>query len=94
MAQTNSAPVISLLTPSSLTAGAPTFTLGVSSVFTSTTVVQWNGANLPTIVLSSTQLTAIVNAGLLLSPGSVAITVYEEELMTDDWTDSVTFIST
>ncbi|HZO56537.1 MAG TPA: IPT/TIG domain-containing protein [Bryobacteraceae bacterium] len=69
-------PVISSLTPASVSAGAPAFDLAVSgSGFVSGSTVQWGGAALATTFVSATQLTAAVPANLVAAPGSVNITV-------------------
>jgi hypothetical protein len=69
-------PTITGLSPSSRTAGAPAFTLTVSgSGFANGTSVQWNGASLTTMFLGATQLTAVVPAALIASPGMALVTV-------------------
>ncbi len=70
------APVIAAISPSSITAGGPAFTLTVTGGgFGAGAVVQWNGATLPTTVVSATQVTASVAANLIASFGSAQITV-------------------
>jgi hypothetical protein len=70
------APVISTLSPSTVAAGGPAFTLTVNgSGFGSDATVQWNGAPLPTTVVNAAQLTAAVPANLIASFGSAQISV-------------------
>jgi uncharacterized protein (TIGR03437 family) len=67
---------IAVVTPSAVTAGGAGFTLTVSGAgFQSGAVVQWNGAVLPTVYVSSTQLTAQVAASMIASSGTASITV-------------------
>jgi uncharacterized protein (TIGR03437 family) len=64
------------LLPASATAGGPAFKLTVNgSGYLTGSVVQWNGAPLPTSYLSGTLLAASVSAGLIASAGSFRITV-------------------
>lgn len=71
-----SIPAIVGLAPSSVVAGASTFTLTVNGgAFTPTAIVQWNGADLATTYLSATQLTASVPAGDLTVAGTAEVTV-------------------
>jgi hypothetical protein len=73
---TNPTPVLSTLSPSSVTAGAASFTLTVDgSSFVSTSVINWNGAALSTTFVNSTQLTATVGSSLITNEGSVTVTV-------------------
>ncbi len=73
----NPTPQISGLFPSEITAGSQSFTLFVSGAqFLSSSVVQWNGANLPTTFNSaSTQLAATVPADDLQNAGVAQVTV-------------------
>ncbi len=74
--QANPVPTIAVLDPASVATGGPDFYLTVyGKGFLSTSVVQWNGANLPTTLVSSTQLFAVVAAGYRSASGSVPITV-------------------
>lgn len=67
---------ISLLTPSTITAGGAGFTLTVNGGgFGTGAVVQWNGSPLQTTFVNSEQLMAQVPATYVLTPGSVAITI-------------------
>jgi uncharacterized protein (TIGR03437 family) len=64
------------LSPLSVVAGGPAFTLTVSAAWiVAGAVVQWNGVPLPTTFVSSTQLTAQVSASLIASPGSANVTI-------------------
>ena len=70
------APTLTLLSPSSVTAGGAAFTLTVTGTnFVSGSVVQWNGSALTTSFVSSTQLTAAISAGDIATAGTVAVTV-------------------
>lgn len=68
--------MITGLSPSSATAGGPSFTLTVNgSGFLNSSTVQWNGSVLSTTYVSGNQLSASVPANLIASPGSVGVTV-------------------
>lgn len=70
------APVISTIAPSAVAAGGPAFTLTVNgSGFGSDATVQWNGAPLPTTLVTAAQLTAAVPANLIASFGSAQVSV-------------------
>ena len=72
----NPAPVISTLSPASIGAGSPGFTLTVTGTsFMATSVVQWNGTPRATTFVSSTQLQAAIPAADIASPGTAAVTV-------------------
>jgi uncharacterized protein (TIGR03437 family) len=69
-------PAITSLSPASVPAGGPAFTLTVNgSNFLSGATVAWNGAALPTTSAGATQLTATVSATLIAAPGTAKITV-------------------
>ena len=69
-------PGISSISPTSAIAGASPFTLTVSGpAFNSSSVVQWNGSDLSTSFVSSTQITAQVPADDLLTGGTIPVTV-------------------
>ena len=73
----NSGPVISSLTPSSIGAGSAGFTLSVKgSGFVSTSKVRWNGADIATKFASTTELTGTVVAAAISQPGTATVTVY------------------
>ena len=64
------------LTPSPVIAGGGGFTLTATGTnFPATSVIQWNGADLATTWVSSTQLTANVQASKIATAGTVSITV-------------------
>jgi hypothetical protein len=68
------------LSPASIVAGGPAFTLSVSgNNFTPTSIVQWNGGsavtNLTTSYIGAGQLTAIVPSNLIASASTVFVTV-------------------
>ncbi len=73
-------PVISSISPNTVTAHAPSFTLSVIGTgFISGgggSVVNWNGSALATTFISSTALTAIVPTGDIALPGTASITVF------------------
>jgi len=74
---TNPVPVISSLSPASMTAGDAAFTLTVhGSNFVGTSVVRWNGADLTTSFVSVTQLTAAVPAADIATGAIVTVTVF------------------
>ena len=69
-------PEINTTSPTSAPAGGSSFTLTVNGAnFISGSTVQWNGTPLSTSFVSATQLTAVVPASLIASPGSASITV-------------------
>jgi len=69
-------PVLSGLSPNSISAGTGSFTLTVSgSGFVNGSVVQWSGAPLSTAFASSSQLTASVPADLIASAGNTSVGV-------------------
>ncbi len=73
----NPAPVLTTLAPASVVMGSPDTLLTVTgSGFTSTSLVQLNGANYPTTYVSGTQLKATLPQAQLASPGSLTITVF------------------
>lgn len=69
-------PTITSLNPTTAAPGAAGFTLTITGTnFSSGSVVQWNGQNLATTVVSATQLTAVVPPSLIATPGTVTIRV-------------------
>ena len=73
---TNSAPVISSLSPALTSAGSAAFTLTVNgSDFTSQSTVNWGATALATTYVSATQLTAPVTAAEIAIAGTTSITV-------------------
>jgi hypothetical protein len=68
-------PVISSLSPNSVTAGSPAFSLTVNgSGLLNLTTVQWNTTSLTTHFVSATQVTADVPATLVVQAGTVTVT--------------------
>jgi len=69
-------PSISGLAPVAITAGGASFTLTVNGTnFAAGAQVQWNGAGLTTMMVSSTELQAQVDGSLIAAPGIAAISV-------------------
>lgn len=76
-ASSNPAPVLTSISPASKEALSGAFTLTVNgSNFVNGSVVRWNGSNLTTTYVNSTQLTATVPAANLNNVGSFPITVF------------------
>ncbi len=72
----NPVPVLSSLSPSSVTAGGSNFTLTVNgSSFVNGSAILWNGAAFSTAFVSAAQLTATVPAADIGAPGTASITV-------------------
>ena len=72
----NPLPVIASMSPTSINAGSPAFTLTINgSDFINGSVVNWNGTALNTTFVSASQLTATVSATLVLAAGTANITV-------------------
>jgi uncharacterized repeat protein (TIGR01451 family) len=70
------APAVTSLSPNMVAAGGSSFTLTVNgSRFTSASAVEWNGTALSTTVVSSTQLTATVDASLIQQLGWAEVSV-------------------
>ncbi len=73
----NPVPVLNSISPSSVNAGSPGFTLTLSgNNFISGSVVKWNGNSLTTTYVSNTQLTALVPAVNISTAGSASITIF------------------
>ncbi|MCZ2151534.1 MAG: putative Ig domain-containing protein [Bryobacterales bacterium] len=73
-------PVITSLDPATVYAGSPTLQLRVRGTgFRNLSLARWNGQPLPTAFIDATQLTATIDSGLILSPGSAGITVYNTD---------------
>jgi len=74
---TDPAPTVSSLTPGSVTAGGPTLSLAVTGTnFVGDSIVQANGASVPTVFVSPTSLTATIPASSLASGGILSIAVF------------------
>lgn len=72
----NPTPTLASISPTSVNAGWPTFTLTVNGTgFLSSSVVQWNGTPLSTGYVSAQQLAASVPAADIASAGSAQIAV-------------------
>jgi hypothetical protein len=72
----NGTPAITALSPTSVTAQGPSFTLTVTgSSFFDGVTVRWNAHALTTALVSSTQVTAAVPAELIATPGIALIDV-------------------
>ena len=69
-------PVIIGMSPSSAMVGSPDLTLTINGVnFTTSSTVLWSGAPRQTVVVSSTQLTAVILANDLAAPTTGQITI-------------------
>ncbi len=70
-------PTLLGLSPASVTAGAPDFTLAaVGTGFSDNSILRWNGTDLPTIFVSSSQLSATIPAANVTAVGSFPLTVF------------------
>ena len=73
----NPVPTISSISPSNASAGSGDFILDVTgSNFANSSVVRWNGLDLITAYISSTELKATVPAANIISAGSASVTVF------------------
>jgi CSLREA domain-containing protein len=69
-------PIIDDISPSSVEAGSPSFTLIVTGTnFVSGATVHWNGAERPTTFVSDSQLTAAIAATDVLTAGTAIVAV-------------------
>ena len=74
---TPGAPVVTSLSPSGSSVGAPPFTLTVNgNGFTSSSVVRWNGTDRGTTFVNSTQLRASIAAADVAVAGTAQVTVF------------------
>ncbi len=70
-------PMLITLSPSSQPTFAPTFALTLGGHdFYANSVVRWNGADLPTVIISSTEARAIVPSYLFWLGGEFSVTMY------------------
>lgn len=70
-------PQLTSLSPNTIGAGSPAFTLAVSgSNFVPDSTVQWNGQTRTTTFVSSTQLQAAILASDIATAGTAAVTVF------------------
>lgn len=90
------APSISGISPSSATAGAPSFTLTVSGsgfvaplLILAGSGVNWNGSPLQTTFVSTSQLQASVPASMVASPGNASVIVANPD---GSQSNAVTFV--
>jgi len=73
----NPSPVLSGVSPVSVIAGDPGFTLTVNGEgFVYGSVVRWNGEDRPTTRVSATKLTAAIPGSDILTAGSAQVTVF------------------
>ena len=73
----NPAPAITTLSPTSVIAGDPDFTLTVNgSGFVDGSVVRWNGSDRTTTFVGAGQLKAAIPAGDITAAGNVPVTVF------------------
>ena len=73
----NPPPILNTISPSTITAGSPAFTLtATGNSFISSSVIKWNGAALATTFVSSTSLTATVPATNIATAGTASVTVF------------------
>jgi len=72
----NPAPALTSILDPSVPAGWPGFQLHVYGInFVATSVLQWNGVNQPTTVISTTELAGAISADQLASPGAAEVSV-------------------
>ena len=72
----NPLPILSSLSPASVTAGSGDFTLTINgSNFVNGSVVRWNGSPRPTTFVSYTQLSAAIPASDLTQTADISVTV-------------------
>ncbi len=72
----NPTPATTGVSPNSIAAGAPAFTLTVNgNNFMASSTVQWNGSSRPTAFVSGSQLTAQIAAADVASAGTASVTV-------------------
>ena len=86
------APVLSALSPSMALGAGPTFTLtATGSGFVSSSLIEWNGQALPTTWVSGTELTGLVPATAIATPGKATVCI-QNSAYTDS--NSLTFTIT
>jgi len=74
------APAIRTVSPTSVTAGQPTFTITVTgSNFVPQSSVLWNGSTMVTFFATTNQLTATVPASYIQNPGTVEVAVFSPQ---------------
>ena len=69
---------LTLVSPTSVNAGSPDFTLTVtgSNFSTTTSIIRWNGTDRTTTFVSSTELSAVISAGDVTLGGTANVTVF------------------
>jgi len=68
--------VLGQISPATVTSGGPGFTLtALGTGFLSSSVLQWNGNDLPTTVVSPTEITAQIPVAYISATGSAQITI-------------------
>jgi uncharacterized protein (TIGR03437 family) len=73
----NPPPTLAALSPNSVMAGGPSFTLALTgSNFINSSVVRWNGGVRATTFVSGTQLLAVISAGDIAFAGAASLTVF------------------
>ena len=73
----NPTPTLASISPASIYAGEPAFTLSVTgSGFLSSSVIEWNDTPLATTYINAQQLTASIPAADIADPGSAQIAVF------------------
>jgi hypothetical protein len=74
--QAGAVPAISQLVPNMANSGDPGFTLTVNgNTFNSDAVINWNGSNQITAHMTGNQLTTMIPASAIATPGTIAVTV-------------------
>jgi hypothetical protein len=84
-------PLSTSISPTTAEAGSSAFTLTVngSNFVNGESIIRWNGTDRPTTFVSTTELTAIINADDIASGGTANVTLYNT--CTDTTTGSQTF---
>ena len=76
MVTTQVVPIVTSLSPATVTAGGPAFTLTVNGEnFVNGSTVSWDGQARPTTFVSANQLTAAITAADIASPNTYTVTV-------------------
>jgi hypothetical protein len=71
-------PVVTQISPTSVTAGGASFTLTVSGMnFETGAIIRWNGSDRTTTFNSSKSVSAAISASDIASPGTAQITVFD-----------------
>lgn len=74
--QSPAAPVLSSISPSTITAGSSSFTLTATGTsFMNNSTINWNGSALSTTYVNSTSLTATIPAANVATAGTASVTV-------------------